>query len=190
MHFEMFVIFWTYFELNVFFFKQKEQMQRHICALQISRICGSHLLNAEHLSALYTAFTLHYEHGLNALTPDSLPTDIPIADAYALLAGELGHSRQFNFLSIFALFTGGGCGQVLEVGKCRKLHKMSSDSSRPYPLLPRWRLCRINFRCVETLLPPGFESPRAIFKKSKFQYFPWAFRPSGSLGSVFTSRFD
>lgn len=86
-------------------------MQRHICALQISRICGSHLLNAEHLSALYTAFTLHYEHGLNALTPDSLPTDIPIADAYALLAGELGHSRQFNS-HFFGFFTICGSGEV------------------------------------------------------------------------------
>lgn len=69
-------------------------MQRHICSLQISRICGAHSLSADHLTALYTAFTLHYEHGLNAFGTDMLPTDIPTSDSYALLAGELGHSRQ------------------------------------------------------------------------------------------------
>lgn len=70
---------------------QKEQMQRHICSLQISRICGAHSLSVDHLTALYTAFTLHYEHGFNAFGLNMLPTDIGLSDAYALLAGELGH---------------------------------------------------------------------------------------------------
>lgn len=68
-------------------------MQRHISSLQISRICGAHSLSADHLTALYTAFTLHYEHGLNAFGIDMLPTDLGLSDSYALLAGELGHFR-------------------------------------------------------------------------------------------------
>ncbi|XP_031637101.1 phagocyte signaling-impaired protein [Contarinia nasturtii] len=64
----------------------KEQMQRHICSLQVSRQCGAHALSADHLTALYTAFTLHYEHGLNAFGIDMLPTDMGLSDAYALLA--------------------------------------------------------------------------------------------------------
>lgn len=66
-------------------------MQRHICSLQISRICGAHSLSVDHLKALYTAFTLHYEHGFSAFGLNMLPTDIGLSDAYALLAGELGH---------------------------------------------------------------------------------------------------
>lgn len=66
-------------------------MQRHICSLQVSRMCGAHSLSADHLTALYTAFTLHYEHGLNAFGIDMLPTDFGLSDSYALLAGELGH---------------------------------------------------------------------------------------------------
>lgn len=66
-------------------------MQRHICSLQVSRMCGAHALSADHLTALYTAFTLHYEHGLNAFGIDMLPTDFGLSDSYALLAGELGH---------------------------------------------------------------------------------------------------
>lgn len=71
-------------------------MQRHICSLQVSRMCGSHALSSDHLTALYTAFTLHYEHGLNAFGIDMLPTDFGLSDSYALLAGELGH---FTILS-------------------------------------------------------------------------------------------
>lgn len=71
--------------------KTVEQMQRHICSLQISRMCGAHSLSVDHLTALYTAFTLHYEHGFNAFGLNALPTDIGLSDAYALLAGELGH---------------------------------------------------------------------------------------------------
>lgn len=80
-------------------------MQRHICSLQISRICGAHSLSADHLTALYTAFTLHYEHGFNAFGLNMLPTDIGLSDAYALLAGESGHlstnQRQLNFGKCF-----------------------------------------------------------------------------------------
>lgn len=72
-------------------------MQRHICSLQVSRMCGAHALSADHLTALYTAFTLHYEHGLNAFGIDMLPTDMGLSDAYALLAGELGHFRLRTF---------------------------------------------------------------------------------------------
>lgn len=73
--------------------KTVEQMQRHICSLQISRLCGAHSLSVDHLTALYTAFTLHYEHGFNAFGLNALPTDIGLSDSYALLAGELGHFR-------------------------------------------------------------------------------------------------
>lgn len=77
--------------------KTIEQMQRHICSLQISRLCGAHSLSVDHLTALYTAFTLHYEHGFNAFGLNALPTDIGLSDAYAMLAGELGHFRDLNF---------------------------------------------------------------------------------------------
>lgn len=71
---------------------QKEQMQKHICALQVSRICGSHLdLDIEHLLAFYTSLKLHYEHGLSNFGKDLLPTDMGPSDPYALLAGEGKH---------------------------------------------------------------------------------------------------
>lgn len=66
-------------------------MQKHICSLQVSRICGAHALSVDHLTALYTALSLHYEHGLSAFGIDTLPTDFGSSDPYALLAGELGH---------------------------------------------------------------------------------------------------
>lgn len=70
---------------------QKNQLQRHICSLQISRLCGAHSsLSAEHLQALYSALSLHYEHSFSAFDKNLLPTDIGISDQYALLAGELG----------------------------------------------------------------------------------------------------
>jgi N-terminal acetyltransferase B complex non-catalytic subunit len=66
-------------------------MQKHICSLQISRICGAHAsLSEEHLVALYTAFSLHYEHGMSAFGAGLLPTDMSLSYPYALLAGELG----------------------------------------------------------------------------------------------------
>lgn len=71
---------------------QKQQMQKHICSLQVSRICGAHALSTEHLAALYTAFSLHYELGTTAFGSDLLPTDMGPSDSYALLAGELGRT--------------------------------------------------------------------------------------------------
>lgn len=71
-------------------------MQKHLCALQVSRICGAHAaLSTEHLSALFTALSLHYEHGMSAFGTDLLATDIGPSDPYALLAGELGLSLVF-----------------------------------------------------------------------------------------------
>ena len=62
----------------------------HICALQISRICGSQInLKIEHLLAFYTALKLHYEHGKSTFGQNLLPTDMGPSDAYALLAGML-----------------------------------------------------------------------------------------------------
>lgn len=64
-------------------------MQKHICALQISRICGAHAaLSTDHLNALFTALSLHYEHGVGAFGANLLSTDIGSSDPYALLAGE------------------------------------------------------------------------------------------------------
>lgn len=83
--------------------KTIEQMQRHICSLQISRLCGAHSLSVDHLTALYTAFTLHYEHGFNAFGLNALPTDIGLSDAYAMLAGELGHFQDLKFIFQFLL---------------------------------------------------------------------------------------
>lgn len=78
-------------------------------------MCGSHALSADHLTALYTAFTLHYEHGLNAFGIEMLPTDLGLSDAYALLAGELGHFRLSNPLE-----------QISHINQ--KLHKFISFS--------------------------------------------------------------
>ncbi|XP_053958100.1 phagocyte signaling-impaired protein [Anastrepha ludens] len=70
--------------------QNKEQMQKHICALQISRICGSHLdLQTEHLLAFYTALKLHYEHGLSTFGKNLLHTDMGPSDPYALLAANV-----------------------------------------------------------------------------------------------------
>lgn len=75
-------------------------MQRHICSLQIARFCGAHAaLSEEHLSALYTALSLHYEHGYNTFGQGLLPTDMGPSDPYALLAGR--HS----FLQLRLLFS-------------------------------------------------------------------------------------
>jgi N-terminal acetyltransferase B complex non-catalytic subunit len=67
------------------------QLQRHICSLQISRFCGAHTsLSVEHLQAIYSALSLHYEHSFSSFDVNLLPTDIGLSDQYALLAGELG----------------------------------------------------------------------------------------------------
>ncbi|XP_055695660.1 phagocyte signaling-impaired protein isoform X1 [Lutzomyia longipalpis] len=67
--------------------QNKEQMQKHICSLQISRYVGVHsVLGTEHLEALHTALSLHYEHGVSAFGVDLMPTEIGPSDPYALLA--------------------------------------------------------------------------------------------------------
>lgn len=68
--------------------KTKEEMQKHITALQLARICGSHkLLQSDHLLALFTTLKLHYEHGLSNFGKDLLATDMGPSDLYSLLAG-------------------------------------------------------------------------------------------------------
>uniref|UniRef100_A0A1I8P4E4 N-terminal acetyltransferase B complex subunit MDM20 homolog n=1 Tax=Stomoxys calcitrans TaxID=35570 RepID=A0A1I8P4E4_STOCA len=70
--------------------KDKEQMQKHICALQVSRICGVHLdTDIEHRLAFYTSLKLRYEHGLSNFGKDLLPTDMGPSDPYALLAANV-----------------------------------------------------------------------------------------------------
>ncbi|XP_058822286.1 phagocyte signaling-impaired protein [Topomyia yanbarensis] len=72
----------------------KEHMQRHICSLQIARFCGAHAsLSEEHLSALYTALSLHYEHGYNAFGRGLLQTDMGPSDPYAMLAVHIMYDR-------------------------------------------------------------------------------------------------
>ncbi|XP_062555855.1 phagocyte signaling-impaired protein [Armigeres subalbatus] len=75
----------------------KEHMQRHICSLQIARFCGAHAaLSEEHLSALYTALSLHYEHGYNTFGQGLLPTDMGPSDPYALLAVNIMYDRAWK----------------------------------------------------------------------------------------------
>lgn len=67
-----------------------DQMQRHIGALQLSRLCGSHRnLSPEHLRALVTALTLHYQHGYQSYGKDQPSTDLGPSDCYALLAAHI-----------------------------------------------------------------------------------------------------
>lgn len=74
-----------------------EHMQRHICSLQIARFCGAHAaLSEEHLSALYTALSLHYEHGFNTFGQGLLPTDMGPSDPYALLAVNIMYDRAWK----------------------------------------------------------------------------------------------
>ncbi|BFF89387.1 phagocyte signaling-impaired protein [Drosophila madeirensis] len=68
----------------------KEQMQKHICALQISRMCGAHIdLPIDHLLAFYTALKLHYEHGRSTFGNKLLSTEMGPSDPYALLAANV-----------------------------------------------------------------------------------------------------
>ncbi|KAL5273927.1 NAA25 family protein [Megaselia abdita] len=70
--------------------KTKEEMQKHITALQLARICGAHkLLESDHLLALFTTLKLHYEHGLSNFGKDLLATDMGPSDLYALLAANV-----------------------------------------------------------------------------------------------------
>lgn len=65
-------------------------MQRHLCSLQLSRLCGSHRnLSADHLAALVTAFSLHYQHGHQTYGLNLLSTDQGPSDAYAILAAHI-----------------------------------------------------------------------------------------------------
>lgn len=65
-------------------------MQRHICALQLSRLSGSHRnLSIDHLRALVTAFSLHYQHGYQTYGTNLLVTDQGPSDPYALLAAHV-----------------------------------------------------------------------------------------------------
>lgn len=62
-------------------------MQRHICALQLSRLCSAHVdLSADHLDALVTALVLHYQHGHQNFSENVLPTDQGPSDPYILFA--------------------------------------------------------------------------------------------------------
>lgn len=65
-------------------------MQRHISALQLSRLCSIHRrLSMDHLKALITALSLHYEHGYTTFGQNLLPTDLGLSDPYVLLAVHL-----------------------------------------------------------------------------------------------------
>ncbi|KAJ8921252.1 hypothetical protein NQ315_013724 [Exocentrus adspersus] len=67
-----------------------QQMQRHICALQLSRLCGSHLnLSCDHLKALITALSLHYQHGYQTYGKNLLSTDLGPSDPYAIMAAHV-----------------------------------------------------------------------------------------------------
>uniref|UniRef100_A0A182JR70 Phagocyte signaling-impaired protein n=1 Tax=Anopheles christyi TaxID=43041 RepID=A0A182JR70_9DIPT len=75
----------------------KEQMQRHICTLQIARYSGAHVIVSEELlHAIYTSLSLHYEHGYNAYGQGLLVTDMGPSDAYALLAAQIMYERAYR----------------------------------------------------------------------------------------------
>uniref|UniRef100_A0A182I0A5 Phagocyte signaling-impaired protein n=1 Tax=Anopheles arabiensis TaxID=7173 RepID=A0A182I0A5_ANOAR len=75
----------------------KEQMQRHICTLQIARYSGAHaIVSEELLHAIYTSLSLHYEHGYNAYGQGLLVTDMGPSDAYALLAAQIMYERAYR----------------------------------------------------------------------------------------------
>ncbi|XP_002000593.4 phagocyte signaling-impaired protein [Drosophila mojavensis] len=70
--------------------QNKEHMQKHICALQISRMCGAHIeLSTDHMIAFYTALKLHYEHGHSTFGKELLSTEMGPSDPYALLAANV-----------------------------------------------------------------------------------------------------
>lgn len=72
-------------------------MQKHICALQISRMCGAHIeLSTDHLLAFYTALKLHYEHGYSAFGKQLLSTEMGPSDPYALLAANVMYDISFR----------------------------------------------------------------------------------------------
>ncbi|KAF5280729.1 hypothetical protein FQA39_LY18012 [Lamprigera yunnana] len=68
----------------------EQQMQRHLCSLQLSRLCGNHRnLSSDHLAALVTAFSLHYQHGYQTYGLNLLTTDQGPSDPYAVLATHI-----------------------------------------------------------------------------------------------------
>ncbi|KAF5281675.1 hypothetical protein FQR65_LT14605 [Abscondita terminalis] len=68
----------------------EQQMQRHLCSLQLSRLCGNHRnLSTDHLAALVTAFSLHYQHGYQTYGLNLLTTDQGPSDPYAILAAHI-----------------------------------------------------------------------------------------------------
>ncbi|XP_018335486.1 phagocyte signaling-impaired protein isoform X2 [Agrilus planipennis] len=70
--------------------KSEHQMQRHICSLQISRLCGNQRnLSSDYLQAMVTALSLHYQHGYQTYGTNLLPTDPGPSDAYAILASHV-----------------------------------------------------------------------------------------------------
>ncbi|XP_049535550.1 phagocyte signaling-impaired protein [Anopheles darlingi] len=75
----------------------KEQMQRHICTLQIARYSGAHsIVSEELLHAISTSLSLHYEHGYNAYGMGLLTTDMGPSDSYALLAAHIMYERAWR----------------------------------------------------------------------------------------------
>ncbi|KAB0791042.1 hypothetical protein PPYR_02842 [Photinus pyralis] len=68
----------------------EQQMQRHLCSLQLSRLCSNHRnLSSDHLAALVTAFSLHYQHGYQTYGLNLLYTDQGPSDPYAILAAHI-----------------------------------------------------------------------------------------------------
>ncbi|XP_030755223.1 phagocyte signaling-impaired protein [Sitophilus oryzae] len=67
-----------------------DQMQSHIGALQLARLSGGHRnLSTEHLRALVTALTLHYQHGYQSYGKDLPSTDLGPSDNYAIMAAHI-----------------------------------------------------------------------------------------------------
>lgn len=67
---------------------QDEQMQRHICSLQLSRTCGRQAVLAEgHARVLVGTLALHCERA--TLCPPRSPTERAPYDPYSLLAAHL-----------------------------------------------------------------------------------------------------
>ncbi|KAK5638702.1 hypothetical protein RI129_012997 [Pyrocoelia pectoralis] len=70
--------------------QSEQQMQRHLCSLQLSRLCSNHRnLSSDHLAALVTAFSLHYQHGYQTYGLNLLFTDQGPSDPYAILAAHI-----------------------------------------------------------------------------------------------------
>lgn len=65
-------------------------MLKHISLIQLTRLCGGHtILEPEHVDSLFTALTVHYEHGRRNYGQGLLTTDFGPSDRYALIATHL-----------------------------------------------------------------------------------------------------